>query len=137
MIEDIRNIKPGERELKKFGITMGIFFLLLGGVFFWRKKEIYPYLFAAAVLFLFLGARYHKALKFIYKIWMTLAVILGWVMTRVVLGILFFIVATPIGLLARAFGENFLDLKFNKKSSTYWIRRPKIDFSKQNYTRQF
>ena len=77
-------------------------------------------------------------LKSIYKVWMKLTVPLGWVMTRAILSILFFLVITPIGLVMRIFGNNPLDLKFNRESTnSYWISKRKANFEKKDYENQF
>jgi len=77
-------------------------------------------------------------LKSIYKVWMKLTIPLGWVMTRAILSILFFLVITPIGLVRRIFGKNPLDLKFNREdTNSYWIPKRKVDFEKKDYENQF
>jgi hypothetical protein len=69
---------------------------------------------------------------------MTLALILGWIMTRIILSILFFILFVPIGWIARIFGKDFLDQKFDPSANSYWILRdstkPEI---KEAFEKQF
>ncbi|GAG32448.1 unnamed protein product, partial [marine sediment metagenome] len=45
IIEEIKNIKSGRRELRQFGITVSIVLALLGGLFLWHKKDYYCYFF--------------------------------------------------------------------------------------------
>ena len=68
---------------------------------------------------------------------MGFALILGSIMTRVILSVLFYLVITPIGLISKLSGKDFLDLKFDKSVSSYWIPRKKIIFEKANYEKQF
>ena len=137
LLSEIKNIKSGKAELRKFGITLGIVFGLLGGLFLWRDKPCYFYLFLLSVFFLFFGLVLPAFLKPIHKIWMGLALVLGSIMTRVILSVLFYLVITPLGLISRLSGKDFLDLKFNKSASSYWIQRKKVIFEKANYEKQF
>ena len=137
IIEEIKNIKSGKRELRQFGITIGLVLGLLGFWFLWRNKEGGSLLLIAATLFLALGFIMPRLLKPLHKLWMTLAVLLGWLMTRIILTILFYLVVTPIGLLAKVSGKDFLNRKFNSTASSYWIPRKAITPEKRNYENQF
>ncbi len=137
LLDEIKAIKSGKTELRKFGITLGIVFGLLGGLFLWREKSYYFYLFILSAFFLFFGLVLPVLLKPIHKIWMGLALVLGSIMTRVILSVLFYLVITPLGLISKLSGKDFLDLKFDKSASSYWIQRKKITFEKSNYEKQF
>ncbi len=137
LLDEIKSIKSGKIELRKFGITLGIVFGLLGGLFFWREKPYYSYLFILAAFFLFFGLVLPVLLKPIHKGWMTLALVLGSIMTRIILSILFYLVITPLGLISKLSGKDFLDLKFDKSASSYWVPRKKIAFEKSDYEKQF
>ena len=138
MLDEIKKIKSDRQDLKKFGITMGVILCLLGLLLWWRGREIYPYLLAGGAIFLLLGWSAPLVLKPIQKVWMTLALILGWIMTRIILSVLFFIVFVPIGWIARIFGKEFLDQKFDPKADSYWIRRDsKKTETKEAYEKQF
>ncbi|MFX0197132.1 MAG: SxtJ family membrane protein [Candidatus Hodarchaeota archaeon] len=137
MIEEIKNIKSGRRELRKFGITVGIVLGLLGGLFFWRGRDYYSYFLILSAALILLGLTIPILLKPVYKMWMTLAMLMGWVMTRVILSILFYLVITPIGLLAKLLGKNFLELKFNRNADSYWIPKGKVKSERSCYERQF
>lgn len=138
VIEEIKNIKSGRNELRKFGITMGIVFMLLGGLFWWRGKDYYFYFLVICIIFLFLGLVIPFFLKPIHKIWMSLAVLMSWVTTRVMLSLLFYLGITPIGLLARLFGKDFLGMKFNRAmADSYWIPKEKRKFDRNDYEKQF
>ena len=137
IVEEIKSIKSEKKELRQFGITMGIVLGLLGWLLLWREKGYYPYFLMLSVVFLFFGLVLPSLLKPIYKIWMTLALLLGWFMTRVILSVLFFVIVTPIGLLARLGGKDFLDLKFNRNVNSYWISKKTTKLDKKNYENQF
>lgn len=137
IIEEIRNIKSGKRELRKFGITVGIVSGLLTGLFLWRQKDYYFYFLIFSAASLSLGIVVPILLGPIHKVWMTLAILLGWVMTRVILSVLFYLVVTPVALVARLSGKDFLDLKFDRSAVSYWISKKQINVERKNYERQF
>ena len=135
--EEIRNIKSDKSDLRKFGITMGIILTLLGGLFLWREKGYFIYFFILAAAFIIPGLVLPAALRPAHKGWMTLSILLGWVMTRVILSVLFYLVVTPTRCLARLFGKQFLDLKIDNNIESYWIQREKQPLNKTDYERQF
>ena len=68
---------------------------------------------------------------------MAFAVILGWFMTRLILMILFYFILTPIGLLGKLFGYNFLENNFNSSANSYWNLRDSKSEINQGYEKQF
>lgn len=138
IIDEIKNIKSGKKELRKFGITMGAVLLLLGGFTCWRGKDYYFYFLILSTAFFLLGLIIPFLLKPIHKFWMSLAVLMSWVMTRLILSVLFYLGITPMSFLAKLFGKDFLGLKFNKKSTnSYWISKEGRIFNKTDYEKQF
>jgi len=137
IVEEIKNIKSGKSDLRKFGITMGIVLILFGGLFLWRDKDYYIYLFIIAAAFIIPGLAVPIVLKPVHKVWMTISIILGWIMTRVILSILFYLVVTPTRGLARLFGKQFLDLKIDKNINSYWISKQEQKLNKADYEKQF
>lgn len=134
---EIKNIKESKKDLRKFGISVGIVLLILSGLLFWNDKSSYMYFGIASILLNIFGIFYPVSLKPINKVWMSLAIVLGWVMTRVILIILFYIVLTPIGIIAKLVGKKFLKLKIDKSSNSYWEVREKKDFNPSDFENQF
>jgi len=62
----------------------------------------------------------------LYKGWMKFGHVLGWINARIILGLVFFVLVTPIGLVMRLFGKDPLRMRA-KKSASYWIRRDPLD----------
>ena len=137
IIEEIKNITSGKSELRKFGITVGTVLGLLGGLFLWREKEYYFYFLIFSAAFLFLGTVVPILLRPIHKVWMIVAVLLGWVMTRMILSVLFYLVVTPIGLLAKLFGKGRLNLAFDKSAESYWRSKDNKRQETSDYEKQF
>lgn len=69
------------------------------------------------------GAAAPDRLAPLYRAWMTLALAMGWVTSRVLLATVFFLVLVPIGVLGRLLGKRFLDLSPDPAARSYWIRR--------------
>lgn len=137
IIEEIKNIKSGKKQLREFGVTVGIVLAMLGGLFLWRRHGHYNYFFIISSILIVLGLLRPALLKPIYKAWMALAVIMGWVMTRVILSILYYLVFTPLGMALRAFGKQFLDVKPNKAKKSYWNYRETGKFKQSDCEKQF
>ena len=68
---------------------------------------------------------------------MVFAVVLGWFMTRVILSLLFYVIITPIGLVLRIFGKDFLEIKKESVQGSYWNQRDSNLEKNQNYEKQF
>ena len=133
MLEEIKNIKSEKSDLRKFGITIGIILLAIAGFLFWKEKESFQILFTFGVTLCILGIAIPFILKPIYWVWMIFATILGWIMTRVILSLLFYIIVTPIGLIPRFFGKQFLELRWDKSKESYWNRRTNEHLKKGSY----
>ena len=135
MNEEIKNIKSEKSDLRKFGIIVGTVLLIIAGLLFWKEKESFQLFLAIGIVLFVAGIALPFILKPIYWVWMVFATILGWFMTRVILSLLFYAVLTPIGLIARLFGKQFLGLKMDGSKQSYWSMR-KVETSK-NYEKQF
>ena len=136
MFEEIKNIKTGKKDLRTFGYTIGIILFMVSAVLFYYDNYLYQKLTIIAVVFIGLGLVLPLLLKPVYLLWMIFAVIVGWIMTRIILSIVFYIIITPIGLIARLMGEDFLNLK-KIKADSYWNYRDSLEELNQNYEKQF
>jgi hypothetical protein len=134
--EEIKLIKETPADLRKFGLSIGTVLIIAAVVLFLFDKSGYIYFAAAGVLFIIPALFFPGNLRLLNKLWMILAVLLGWVMTRVILIILFYLVLTPIALLARLFNKKFIKFGYDKAASTYWEKRD-TDISAAQYERQF
>ena len=135
--EDIKQLKTGDSDLRKFGLVVGGVFMALGLLFLLRHKPAAPYFLAAGGPLVLLGLILPRALRWIYVGWMSVAFVLGFVMAHVILTLFFVLVITPIGLLARLVGKDFLKLKLDRDAKTYWTPREVKPKSPADYERQF
>jgi len=134
---DLEKLKTGAHDLRKFGLTVGSVFVLLGVLFLLRHMSSYPWFLGIGAVLTVFGVIWPRALKYVYIAWMTLAFTLGFVMSKVILALFFFLFVTPIGLLARLFQKDFLARKWDKQGASYWIECPKETKAPESYERQF
>ena len=122
-LEEIKQIKTGERELRKFGLLVGGVFAALGLLMWLRGKPHFPYFLGPGVLLAGAGWLFPKVLRGLYIVWMSLAIVMGYLVSNVILTLFFFLVITPIGLAARLAGKDFLQQRRNPQAASYWQRR--------------
>jgi len=138
IIEEIKNIKSEKSDLKKFGLLIGIILMLVSCYFLWKQQPIYAAGgFILGAVFILLGFVLPSVLKPLQKVWMAFAVVMGFVMTKIIMVIVFYGMVTPIGLLGRLVGKKYLDLKIDRDAASYWIEREPVKMDKSHYERQF
>jgi len=137
LIDEIKNIKEDKETLRKFGVTVGSVLLAIGIILFIPGKASYVYFGAVGILLILFGLVYPVILKPFNKIWMALAVILGWFSSRVILILLFYLMFMPLGFFLRISGKDFLKLRYDKNAKTYWEKRKKTKRELIEYERQF
>ena len=138
IIEEIRNIKSETSDLKKFGLLIGAI-LFLGSLYLlWKQQHTYAVVgFILGIVFAALAFVWPVVLRPLQKVWMAMAVVMGFVMSRIIVAVIFYGMVTPIGLAGRLAGKKFLDLKMDKAAASYWIGRDQAKTEKSDYERQF
>jgi len=137
MHNEFKAIKSGKKELREFGLTIGAILVILGVVALLRSKAAYPYLLAMGFLLAALGLTIPQVLKPLQKAWMAFSIVLGFVMSRVILAIVFYAVMTPMGLLTRILGKDILDQRMDRKEVSYWKKRAGPRKEKASYENQY
>ena len=107
---------------RSFGIVFFIVFLLIALYPLNHSEEIRTWSLFISFIFLVLGLLNSKILAPLNKLWFKFGIFLGKIISPVILGIIFFLVVTPIGLIMRLLGKDVLNLKYNKNRS-YWIEK--------------
>ena len=117
---------------RSFGIVFSIFFSLVGIYLLLNNSSVYYWSFLISLIFFILGLFNSKILGPLNQIWFKFGILLGKVVALIVMGIIFFLVITPIAILLKIFGKDVLKLKLNN-NETYWIEKnePKSDMKKQ------
>jgi hypothetical protein len=135
--DEIKQLKTGGRELRKFGLLVGGVFALIGVILLLRHRPAAPYSLIAGALLIVPGLIVPRGLKHVYIVWMSLAIVLGFVVSGILLILFFFLVITPIGLVARCLGNDFLNLKLDRAAASYWMPRERKPKNPAEYERQF
>jgi len=124
---DFRALDTSRRQLRRFGSVVGSVLILIAIAVAWRGGWTIGmgarWLAAAGAALAGLGLLAPPALLPLYRAWMGLALVLGHVMTRVLLTLVFFLLVTPIGLIRRAVRRDPIDKSPDSDMDTYWIRR--------------
>src|SRR5258705_8707274 len=121
--KEIEQLSTDQRDLRKFGLMVGGVLLVLGLWTLYRHKPAGPYLATPGALLVLLGLVAPRSLKGIYVAWMALAFSLGLIVSTVLLTVFYFLVITPIGLIARLCGKDFLTRKKDANATSYWVTR--------------
>ena len=110
---------------RSFGLVFFVVFLVIA---FWPTLNSgFPnfYLILLSLVFLFLGLINSKFLTPLNNLWIKFGELLGMIIAPVVMGLVYFIILTPISFLIRILGKDLLNLKYSNKNETYWIKRKK------------
>ena len=110
---------------RSFGL---LFFIVFLAISLWPLKsqeDLRLWAFILALIFFVLGILNSKFLTPLNKLWMKFGIFLGSIISPFVMGVVFFMVVTPIGLIMRFLGKDLLRIKKSKFVSTYWISREK------------
>ena len=137
VLDEIKEIRSNKKELRDFGIVIGIALLILGVINFKNGHALYQMLFTGSGLFFFFGLLFPIVLLPLQKMWMIIAVCMGWIVSRVILSVLFYVVFTIISFSGKLFGKYFLDLKIEKNQKSYWIYRKESEFLPESCEKQF
>ena len=107
---------------RSFGIVFFVVFLFIALYPLIYNEEIRAWSVIISSIFLILGLLNSKILTPLNKLWFKFGIFLGKMISPLIMGIIFFLVVTPIGLIMRLFGKDLLNLKYNKQQS-YWIEK--------------
>ena len=107
---------------RSFGIVFFIVFILIAFYPLINQGEVRIWSVLVSLFFLIFGVINSKILTPLNKIWFKFGIFLGKMISPIVMGLIFFLVVTPIGFLMRMLKKDILNLKFNE-SNSYWIEK--------------
>jgi hypothetical protein len=132
------NRNPSSADLRTFGLLLVPFVAAFGAILGWRAGSAGPAVVVwgagGALALVYLAAP--PARRPIFLGWTYATYPLGWVISRLVMGIVYFLVLTPIGFLVRRFGRDPLERAFDASAPSYWVER-EADVRVARYFRQF
>ena len=107
---------------RSFGIVFFVVFFLIALYPLTNNEEIRSWSVIVSLIFLVLGLLNSKILSPLNKLWFRFGIFLGKIISPLIMGMIFFLVVTPIGFIMRLLGKDVLNLKYNKNKS-YWIEK--------------
>jgi hypothetical protein len=122
-----------DKELKEFGLIMGLVLLIVTGILLWKDHPVWYPFFSLAWVFILSGIIFPPSLRTAEALWMKFGMAMGHVVTHIILTIMFFVVITPLGLMLRLFGKKLLDTHPDPSLKTYWREVPKDGPSSRPY----
>lgn len=127
--------RPSERT---FGVSVGIAFLLLAGLLLWRERLAWAAgLLAVGAILVLLALGAPRLLGPLNRCWMQLGMILHAFVTPVVMALLFYLTVTPVGLVMRLCGKDFVRLRIDRRAASYWIERRPPNSPPETMRQQF
>lgn len=133
-----RKKRTEAQEARRFGLVLAVLAAALGGWSLWREHAVRAVFFGvvaslAAILPPLAPLLWLRA----FRAWMRLAEVLSWVSTRVILGLFFYLVLTPIGLAARLVRKDPLDLAWKDGQPSYWKDKDLVAETLERYEKQY
>lgn len=126
------------QQLRRFAFTIAVGLSLAAALSLWRGHTTIPRsMWSVAAGLAFIGAVAPGLLAPAERGWLWAGGVLGWVNTRVILTLLFYLVVTPVGLLVRAFRDDPLDRRLHQPKGSYWNARTASSVNRKSYEHQF
>ena len=116
---------------RSFGIVFFIFFLIIGTYPIFFQGELRIWSLVVSIIFLLLGIINSRFLTPLNLLWFKFGMLLGRIVSPIVMGLVFFLVVTPTGMIMRILNKDPLKLK-KKNIKTYWIERSSIKSDMKN-----
>ena len=116
---------------RSFGIVFFVVFLLIGSYPLLKGGDLKIIPILISIIFFILGVINSKILTPLNKFWFKFGLLLGQVISPIVMGVIFFLVVTPIGYLMRLLGKDVLRLKKTNDSS-YWVKKSNLKSKMKN-----
>jgi len=136
-LDDLKKIKSGKKEIREFAFLVGGILVVLGGWSLWREKPFYLWLLGIGGALILAGWIIPKMLKPVHKLWMGLSICLGFIVSRIILTVLFYLILSPIAVMGRLFGKKFINTEFRTQEASYWIPKKDSLHTPSFYENQF
>ena len=119
---------------RNFGLVFFFVFLIVSLLPLLKEEPFRIWSIVIAIIFLILGLMNSKLLTPLNKLWFKFGLFLGYLVSPIVMGLIFFAVITPTGFIMKIMGRDLLNSKYDDKKKSYWINRDK---SKSTMKQQF
>jgi len=138
MFMELKNLANKTNEIKKFGIIIGIIFTAVSVLMIVRQNINFWIFALLALIFLITGICYPLLLKPVFLIWWFISRIINYIISRLVLTVIFYIIITPIGLISRNVNRSkYSSFTIDKSCRSYWQKKISYKFNQKKYEKQF
>ena len=139
IIEEIKKIELTPKKLGQFGLLLSILLILISAYLFFRSQSsAWIYLLILSLGLIILTIFFRKGVAVLYKPWMAMGIIIGQLITIIILGIIFYLVITPLSIVMRLTGKIFMEQKIDHQKESYWHDKDKTyQMTKEHYERQY
>jgi hypothetical protein len=130
--------RPDRKELRTFGISLGVVCLIWAGILWWRGHlGAIPWLLGASPILVLLGLVAPIALYPLHRVWMPVAKAIARALTWLLLTLAFYLVFTPYGVVMRLRGTDPLHRRFEPDRESYWESREDAPFDPDRLSKQY
>jgi hypothetical protein len=137
IVHEIHEISSDKKSVRKFGIILAVILLIVAG-FMWRKDNALWIEFAGTAMVVgIIAVALPLWIKPVYYGMTVFSIVIGYFVSRLVLSVLFFLLFMPVGILTRIFRKDLLDKEIRREAPTYWLKKEKTGFVKEQYERLF
>lgn len=126
ILQELSEVERTPRAWRSFGLVMATALAVLAGVSFWKHGVVTAWtagLGGGAAVFALTGLIFPRLLKELHLAWMFLSLCLGWVMSRVVLILLFVLVVIPTHVIGRVCGLSFMEMRRGAEKESLWVKK--------------
>lgn len=126
ILQELREVEQSPRAWRDFGWVMAVALAVLAGISFWKHGQVTVWtlsLGSLAAAFALTGLIFPRLLKELHLGWMFLSLCLGWLMSRVILILLFVLVVIPTHLIGRVFNLSFMQMRAGAEKDSLWVKR--------------
>ena len=131
------HIDSSDGKVRNFGFLFCVVFALLAGFSWYKGGHVWPWLAGGSALFLLLGLVAKPILRPIYIGWMAFAFVLGWINTRLILGVFFYAILLPVGVIFKILRKDPLERTLDRQAPSYWIKREPVPIDRERCARPF
>jgi hypothetical protein len=135
--QELKAISSTPPELRKFGLAMAAVSLTIASVLWWKDRPLFSNFVYSALLFGVLGLFMPLWLRPVQRAWMALALILGFVMNRVILTAIFFGMFAPTALILKILRKDLLRERWDRMAASYWVKRTPTPYLPQNSEKMY
>ena len=113
------------KKIRSFGFILSALLFIFGTLAFLRGHFHYRFEWPLGAIVLWMTLFAPRLLSYVYRSWMIVAERISWVVLRVLLAFLFYVVFSPVSILLRLTGKDLLDERINSSATSYWKKRNK------------